>query len=78
MLRDETATRYDTKYIVDGVSALAGKGRSMIRNLDTVVLTRDLPEHGLRSGDMGAVVHDYAKAPMRWNSLRAVARRWPC
>ena len=33
----------------------------MIRNLDTVVLTRDLPEHGLRSGDMGAVVHDYAE-----------------
>ncbi|MCH8146255.1 MAG: hypothetical protein IIA55_16215 [Gemmatimonadetes bacterium] len=32
MLRDETATRYGTKYIVDGcVSALVGKGRSMIR-----------------------------------------------
>ena len=32
----------------------------MIRNLDTVVLTRDLPEHCLRRGDVGAVVHDYA------------------
>ncbi len=32
----------------------------MIRSLDTVVLTRELPEHGLRSGDVGAVVHDYA------------------
>ena len=32
----------------------------MICNLDTVVLTRDLPEHGLRRGDVGAVVHDYA------------------
>jgi len=24
--------------------------------LDTVVLNRDLPEHGLRAGDLGAVV----------------------
>jgi hypothetical protein len=27
-----------------------------IRELDTVVLDRDLPEHGLRRGDVGAVV----------------------
>ena len=27
---------------------------------DTVVLTRDLPEHGLTRGDVGAVVHCYA------------------
>lgn len=27
------------------------------RVLDTVVLVRDLPAHGLRSGDLGAVVH---------------------
>ena len=27
--------------------------------LDAVVLSRDLPQHGLRSGDMGAVVHVY-------------------
>ncbi len=27
--------------------------------LDTVVLNRDLPEHGLRSGDLGAVVQVY-------------------
>ncbi|MCI0457173.1 MAG: DUF4926 domain-containing protein [Gemmataceae bacterium] len=26
---------------------------------DVVVLTRDLPEHGLRTGDVGAVVHVY-------------------
>ena len=32
----------------------------MIRELDTVVLTRDFPEHGLRKGDVGAVVHRYA------------------
>jgi hypothetical protein len=27
--------------------------------LDTVVLDRDLPEHGLRRGDLGAVVQTY-------------------
>lgn len=27
--------------------------------LDTVVLNRDLPEFGLRKGDLGAVVHVY-------------------
>jgi hypothetical protein len=32
----------------------------MFKLLDTVVLDRDLPEHGLRRGDLGAVVdlHD--------------------
>ena len=27
--------------------------------LDTVVLVRDVPEHGLRAGDLGAVVEVY-------------------
>ena len=31
----------------------------MIKELDTVVLTKDLPEHGLKRGDIGAVVHSY-------------------
>ena len=30
-----------------------------IRELDTVVLERDVPDHGLRRGDLGAVVHVY-------------------
>ena len=29
------------------------------RTLDTVVLDKDLPEHGLRRGDLGAVVQLY-------------------
>jgi hypothetical protein len=29
------------------------------KELQTVVLNRDLPEHGLRRGDLGAVVHVY-------------------
>jgi hypothetical protein len=32
----------------------------MINELDTVVLTRDVAEHGLKEGDVGAVVHRYA------------------
>ena len=31
----------------------------MINELDLVVLTRDLAEHGLRRGDVGTVVHRY-------------------
>jgi hypothetical protein len=32
----------------------------MIREHDSVVLTRDLPAAGLKRGDVGAVVHLYA------------------
>ncbi len=32
--------------------------------LDTVVLTRDLPELGLRAGDVGAVVEVYEDAAL--------------
>lgn len=32
----------------------------MIRELDTVVLVRDLHDYGLKRGDVGAVVHSYA------------------
>jgi hypothetical protein len=31
----------------------------MIRELDTVVLARDIEEYGLKRGDIGAVVHGY-------------------
>jgi hypothetical protein len=31
-----------------------------IKLLDTVVLTKDLPEHDLKCGDIGAVVEVYA------------------
>ena len=31
----------------------------MIRELDLVALARDVPEHGLQSGDVGTVVHCY-------------------
>ena len=35
------------------------RGRTMIRELDTVVLKRDIQEQGLTQGDVGAVVHRY-------------------
>jgi hypothetical protein len=35
------------------------EGETMIQELDPVVLTCDLPEHGLKKGDVGAVVHCY-------------------
>ena len=31
-----------------------------MRELDLIVLTRDLPRHGLKTGDVGAVVHCYS------------------
>ncbi len=30
-----------------------------MQELDRVVLTRDMPEHSLKKGDVGAVVHCY-------------------
>ena len=32
---------------------------AVVKELDTVVLQNDLPEHGLVKGDVGAVVHVY-------------------
>lgn len=34
----------------------------MIKELDTVVLTHDLISHGLKKGDVGAVVHCYSES----------------
>lgn len=35
---------------------------SLIHELDTVVLLRDIPEAGLYTGDFGAVVHSHPDA----------------
>jgi hypothetical protein len=42
--------------IRDGIS---GERQMTYRVLDTIVLDRDLPDHGLRKGDLGAVVEVY-------------------
>ena len=39
--------------------------------LDTVVLSRDLPEHGLRAGDVGAVVEVYGTEGLEVEFVRA-------
>lgn len=42
--------------------------------LDTVVLDRDLPEHGLRRGDLGAVVEVYERDAMEVEFVTASGR----
>jgi hypothetical protein len=39
--------------------------------LETVVLNRDLPAHGLRAGDLGAVVEVYADDGVEVEFVRA-------
>lgn len=41
------------------------------RELDTVVLDRDLPEHDLRRGDLGAIVHRHAPDAYEVEFVRA-------
>lgn len=42
--------------------------------LDTVVLDRDLPEHGLRRGDLGAVVEVHEPDGLEVEFVRASGR----
>jgi hypothetical protein len=55
---------FGQKYEVRGISAIRDRvpwgGTMTFKELDTVVLDRDVPEHGLRRGDLGAVVQVYA------------------
>jgi len=41
------------------------------RELDTVVLDRDLPEHDLRRGDLGAIVHRHGPDAYEVEFVRA-------
>ncbi|HEV8579802.1 MAG TPA: DUF4926 domain-containing protein [Thermoanaerobaculia bacterium] len=40
-------------------NSVPGREATRFKELDTVVLDRDLPEQGLRRGDLGAVVQVY-------------------
>lgn len=42
-----------------------------LHELDTVVLERDLPTHGLRKGDVGAVVHVHSPTAVDVEFVRA-------
>jgi hypothetical protein len=44
------------------------------RELDTVVLVRDIPEAGLRAGDLGAVVQVYAPDTLDVEFVTAAGR----
>jgi hypothetical protein len=44
------------------------------RLLDTVVLDRDIPEHGLRRGDLGAVVEVYEPDGLEVEFVTAAGR----
>lgn len=44
------------------------------KELDTVVLDRDLPEHGLRRGDLGAVVQIYEPGGLEVEFVTASGR----
>jgi len=41
------------------------------QELDTVVLTHDLPAHGLKAGDLGAVVHVHSPQTFEVEFVRA-------
>lgn len=43
--------------------------------LETVVLIRDIPEHGLRRGDLGAIVETYAPNGLDVEFVTASGRR---
>ena len=44
------------------------------KSLETVVLERDMPEHGLRKGDLGAVVHVYENGDLEVEFVTAAGR----
>jgi hypothetical protein len=44
------------------------------KELDTVVLVRDLPEAGLRTGDMGAIVQTYGHSAVEVEFVTASGR----
>ena len=46
----------------------------LLNILDTVVLTRDVPEQGLRRGDLGAVVHVYPPDGLEVEFVKASGR----
>ena len=46
----------------------------IFRELDTVVLERDIPESGLRKDDIGAVVHVHGDSALEVELVRASGR----
>jgi hypothetical protein len=54
-------TVHGAKYVIDGLPSpcQAGRRRRVIGELEIVVITHDVGQHGLKQGDVGTVVHRY-------------------
>ena len=50
----------DSRVYLEDILIASARIRMKFAPLDTVVLNHDIPEHGLRAGDLGAVVEVYA------------------
>ena len=67
-MKERLGRGFATGYCVIWLSENSAEGsrwpkkRMKYKLLDTVVLDRDLPQHGLRAGDLGAVVEVYEPA----------------
>jgi hypothetical protein len=46
----------------------------MIKELDQIVLTADLPKEGLKAGDVGTVVHTHGGEVFEVDSWRSLER----
>jgi hypothetical protein len=53
---------------------ISWEGVMIFRELDTVVLERDIPESGLRKGDTGAIVHVHGDSRLEVEFVRASGR----
>lgn len=45
-----------------------------LKELDTVVLVKDIPESGLRAGDLGAIVQTYDQSALEVEFVTAAGR----
>jgi len=72
----EVVTGLDPGERAGGCQAREGSADVAMRfaQLDPVVLRRDLPEHGLRAGDLGAVVEIYGEQGLEVEFVRRPAR----
>jgi len=61
------STCHEAALLCNRISSLTDKEMPMISELDMVVLTRDLSEHGLQKGDVGTIVHVYNISVPAWH-----------
>ncbi len=74
-----SSRRYDLDYPSGRTLPAVGNRLSrktfvIFKQLDAVVLERDLPEHSLRKGDLGAVVHIHDETRLEVEFVRVSGR----